>query len=548
MKRYFFYILFLNALTTHSLIGYSQQTTTTVITPINNGDTSEINILGSNRLTLLKTDDTTTLQILAGHVKLKQGKTFFNCDSCILDKQHNLFEAWGNVHINDNDSINVFSGHLRYIIDQKLAYLDQNVKLSDGKGTLTTPDLEYNVKTNIGIYTHGGKVINKKTVLTSKEGYYYASLKDIYFKYNVVLNDPAYKIRTDSLLYSTATQITRFIAPTTIKDSSGRTIQTSDGYYNMAAGKAEFGQRPIIRDKNTLVIADKVAFNDSIGTSQAVGNVIIKDTAQGTTILAGEVFRDTKKDRFLAQNKPLMIIKQDKDSIYISATTIFSARLTDLPNKKDSITKKDSIIKDTVKGRKILKVEKTDSTNRYIEAYGNVRIFSDSMQAVSDSLFYSLKDSTYKLFKEPIVWSNGVQLTGDTIFLLTKNRKADKLRVFENSMLVSKLDPEMFNQVSANRMIGYFTNGALDSLRAIANARSIYYLQDQDSAYVGVNDATSDIIDFYQHRAEGEAIVMRNAVEATLWPIRQKTPQEMRIPGFKWLENRRPKTKFELFE
>ena len=81
MKRYFFYILFLNALTTHSLIGYSQQTTpNAIITPVNSGDTSEVNIIGSNRLTLLKTDDTTTLQILAGHVKLKQGKTFFRSE------------------------------------------------------------------------------------------------------------------------------------------------------------------------------------------------------------------------------------------------------------------------------------------------------------------------------------------------------------------------------------------------------------------------------------------------------------------------------------
>ncbi|MGB3005617.1 MAG: OstA-like protein, partial [Chitinophagaceae bacterium] len=193
-----------------------------------------VDILASKRLTILKLNDSTTLQILAGAVKLKQGTTLFTCDSCVMNSNKKTFEAWGNVHINDADTANIYSSHLRYLIDKRLAYLDGNVRLTDGKGTLTTPDLEYDMNTDIGIYKHGGKVVNKKTVLTSKEGYYYAGLRDVYFKNNVFLKDPAYTIKTDSLLYNTQTQTSRFIAETFIKDSSGRTIETKDGFYNIA--------------------------------------------------------------------------------------------------------------------------------------------------------------------------------------------------------------------------------------------------------------------------------------------------------------------------
>ena len=82
------------------------------------------------------------------------------------------------MHINDADTINVYANHLRYLIDRKIAYLDGAVKLTDGKGTLTTPDLEYDMSTDIGIYKNGGKVVNKTTTLTSKEGYYYAGLRE----------------------------------------------------------------------------------------------------------------------------------------------------------------------------------------------------------------------------------------------------------------------------------------------------------------------------------------------------------------------------------
>ncbi|HPN58528.1 MAG TPA: OstA-like protein, partial [Chitinophagaceae bacterium] len=545
-------------------------------TPINPQATSDslrdIQILGSDRFTILKVDDSTTLQILAGHVRLKQGSSLFNCDSCVLNNGIRIFEAWGNVHIKDVDTVNITSSHLRYLIDKKIAYLDGGVKLTDGKGTLTTPDLEYDMNTEIGIYKNGGRVVNKKSVLTSQEGWYYAGLRDIYFKKNVVMKDPAYDIYTDSLLYNTQSQSTRFIAQTVIKDTSGRIIETSDGFYNMATGKAEFGKRPVIRDTKSRVYitGDQFAFNDSLQTSQALGNVVIIDSVQGTTILAGVVWQDKKNDRMLATNKPLMIIKQDNDSIYVTADTLFSARLSDLYARKDSMVKdtmkgvqvinlgknkgankgdsltapqpiapatdslskkedelvliasrQDSLTKDSVVAPVIVAADqlppvadsskkgmpavqltpaassdslakrtatdslslakkdpnKKDSTDRYFEAYRNVRIFSDSMQAVSDSMFYSFKDSVFRLFQNPVLWSKGSQITGDTVLLFTKNKKADRVKVFENSFLVNESEPGIYNQVRSIRMDGWFKEGSLDSVRAAGYAECIYFIQ-----------------------------------------------------------------------
>jgi lipopolysaccharide export system protein LptA len=500
-----------------------------------------VEILEARKFELRTTNDSTQLQILAGNVKLKQGTTFFYCDSCVINNNTKTFEAWGKVHINDSDTTNIYSNHLRYLTDKKLAYLDGAVKLTDGKGVLTTPDLEYDMTTNIGIYKHGGKVVNKKTILTSKEGYYYGGLRDIYFKNKVLLKDPGYDIKTDSLLYNTESGMVRFIAETFIKDSSGRTIETKDGFYNLQTGKAEFGQRPIIRDGKIFITGDKVAFNDSTGTSQAVGNVIIIDSVQGSTILAGEVFRDNKNDRILATRKPLMIIKQDNDSIYVTADTLFSARLSDLYGKKDSI------IKDTVKGTKVVKVNDKDSTNRYLEAYRNVRIFSDSLQAVSDSLFYSFKDSVFRLYQDPVIWAKESQISGDTVLVFTKNKKADRLKVFENSFLVNRMDPEVYNQIKSSRMDGYFNDGSIDSVRASGFAECIYYIQDEDSAYTGINESKSDLLDIYFGNQELQKVVFRSAVTGTIWPIKQKSPSEMKLPNFRWLDSRRPKTKYELF-
>ncbi|MBK6935616.1 MAG: hypothetical protein IPH18_01060 [Chitinophagaceae bacterium] len=516
----------------------------TIVAQPGSDSLKRVDILESRHLTLLKLNDSVNLQILAGNVRLKQGTALFRCDSCVINSYTNTFEAWGNVHINDADTTNVYASHLRYLINKRLAYLDGSVRLTDGKGTLTTPDLEYDLNTDIGIYKHGGKVVNKKTVLTSREGYYYAGLRDVYFKNNVELKDPAYFIKTDSLLYNTQSQTTRFIAETFIKDSSGRTIETKEGYYNVATGKAEFGRRPIIRDGKIYITGDNVAIDDSTGISQAKGNVIIIDSAQGTTIIAGEVFRDNKKDRMLATRKPLMIIKQDNDSIYVAADTLFSARLSDLPNKKDSL------VIDTLDKTKVVdlnKNEKNDSTNRYFEAYRNVRIFSDSMQAICDSMYYSFKDSVFRLYQKPVLWAKESQITGDIVWVFTKNKKADKVEVFENSFLVNRIEPEVYNQIKSSRMDGWFIEGSLDSVRAKGLAECIYYIQDEDSAYTGINESKCDVMDIYFKKQELQKVVFRSDVTGTIWPMSYKKPGEMRLPNFIWLDDKRPKTKYELF-
>jgi len=507
-------------------------------------DTSKrVQILNYTRQLTFKTiDDTTKLTIIVGTVKMRQGNSLFYCDSCVINNNTNVFEAWGNVHINDSDTTDIWSNHLIYFTKRKVANLDGNVKLSDGKATLTTPDLEYNMETNIGTYNHGGTVTNKKTVLTSQEGQYFADLKDVYFKKNVLLKDPAYTITTDSLLYNSGTQTTRFISQTTIIDSTGRTIKTKSGSYNQQTGKAEFGLRPEIKDGDYIVIGNTVRGDDSTGMYVAEGNAIVRNTKDGTTIIGGIIIQNKKTNSVLATRKPLMIIKQDNDSTLITADTLFSARLT------DRFGNKDSIVVDSVKGTKIAAINEKDSTNRYFEAYRNVRIFNDSLQAASDSMFYSFKDSVFRLYQDPVVWANNSQVTGDTILLFTKNKKADKVQAFENGFMVNEVQKDVYNQIKSTRIDGWFIDGNIDSVRARGLAECIYYIQDDDSAFTGINESKSDLIDIYFVQKQLNKVVFRSEVTGTLWPMKQKSPSEMVLPKFRWLEARRPKSKFEMYE
>jgi len=495
----------------------------------------------SDTLREAKKDSLTTIQSLFGHVKLQQEKTLFFADSVSINQKDNVVEAFGNVHINDSDTTNIYSQYMRYLVDKKYIIFQKQVSLTDGKGVLTTEDLQYDLNQKIGNYTSNGKVVDGKTTVTSKDGTYYAETKDVYFKRDVVLKDPAYDLTADSLLYNTESQIATFITDTYIRDSSGRTIRTKEGYYDLHNHRARFGQRAKITDGGQSVIADSIQFDDSTGISIARGNAVFKDTAQGTVVIANQMISDKKTNSLLATEKPLMIIRQDNDSIYVRADTLFSGQIPDsVLNQKDSaggITAADK------------RNNANDSSKRYLQGYHHVRIFSDSLQAVADSLYYSGLDSIFRLFTNPIAWASGYQITGDTMYLYTKNKKPDHLYVFENGLVVGKSGTNMYNQVKGNTLNGYFKNGEIDFMRAKGSAESVYYIKDDSMALVGVNRVTkADIIDMIFLNKELNKVVLRNDAEGTMYPIKKVNLDDMRLRNFKWLDEKRPKSKFELFE
>jgi len=499
------------------------------------GDTTEmVEILpGTKKMNLKTLPDGSQVQILVGNVRLKQGTTLFTCDSCVLNDAAKTFSAFGRVHINESDTGHVWANNLRYLYDKKYAYLNGNVRLTDGHGNLTTNTLEYDVARKIGMYKNGGKVVNARTTVTSQEATYYMDVKDVFFKKNVFMKDPVNTIQTDSIWYNTELQNARFVSKTVIKDTSGRVITTTEGTYDGIARKTEFTQRTTIVDKSLTVTGDNILSDDSTGNIRIEGRGVLIDTAKGISILAEKIFANKKTEAFLATQKPLMIVKQEKDSIYIAADTLFSARLSDL-------------FVDTSKNAK--KPNPKDSTNRYFEAYRNVRVFSDSVQSVSDSLFYSFKDSIFQLYQDPVVWSRKSQVTGDTIFLHTKNKKPTFIKVIENSFMISEIQRGVYNQVKSTKMDGYFKEGVIDSVKAKGAAESVYFIQDKDSAFSSVNQTQSDAIDIYFAKGDLHKVVLRSSVKGTLYPIKQKSPGEMKLEKFRWLESKRPKTKYELFE
>jgi len=306
-----------------------------------------IEIVQGNSLRSKTVDSVTTVETIAGNVVLKEGATTFICDSAIINHHTNSLEAFGNVHINQNDSINTYSQHLIYAATDRIAHLDKDVRITNKKGTLFTQNLDYDLKTNIGNYYNGGKVINGKTTLTSSEGTYYADTKDVYFKKNVHLVDPKYDIVTDSLLYNTDADLVTFITGTYIKSPNSGNVYTTQGTYDLKNGKAFFGNRSVIQDTSGVTsTADDMAFEEKTGIAQLRGNAVIRDTVNHFTLVANQIFSNKKTSSFLATQKPVLIFvnQKGKDSTFIAGDTLYSGIVKPTVNTgEDNTSKGDSL-------------------------------------------------------------------------------------------------------------------------------------------------------------------------------------------------------------
>lgn len=520
----------------------------------------ELEFRNVNRYTS-RTVDSGFIRTFAGKVVVYHEGTLFYCDSAVYSSFNRVLEAFGNIHINDGDSIHAYGQYLKYLASNRYAYLSKNVKLTDKKAILTTSELEYDIGLKIGIYKNGGTIKNGNSVLTSQDATYYSDLREAFFKRNVRLKDPKYNLQTDSLLYNLNAEKVTFITETTIIDSSKRKIITSDGYYDLKIGKAELGKNPLIIDGAVSITGIKVAFDDKSGISQVEGNGVLIDTAQGITVLANQLFSNKNSGALLATKKPLLIIKQKTDSIYIAADTLFSGKLSDLPRIQDSTKVLDADFKNTMlyasdslakkeNNKKLSKAEQDSANkNRFFEAYHHVRIFSDSVQAVCDSLFYSGIDSVFRMFKDPVAWANKSQITGDTMYLYTRNKQPERVQVFNNGLAVNQSDSNLFNQLAGYTINAYFTEGKINYIRSRGEAETIYYIMDDDSAYTSVSRMSSEVIDFrFDSLQDLEEIAYIFEPKGENIPIQKVNPKEMLLRGFSWREALRPKNKFELFE
>ncbi|MFT4061898.1 MAG: OstA-like protein [Edaphocola sp.] len=188
---------------------------------------------------------------------------------------------------------------------------------------------------------------------------------------------------------------------------------------------------------------------------------------------------------------------------------------------------------------------------RYFVAYNHVVIYSDSLQGRCDSLRYSQSDSMLRMYVQPVLWPQNGQLKGDVIYMQMDSNKLSEIIVPKNAIMVNRSGPEqadMFDQIQGNSIHAWLKDNKIDSLRAEPDASSIYFVTDEDSAYVGSSEGKAESIEVHFKTEQVHRIIYRKEIELKTTPMKDVEPSALRLGRFLWQAAERPKSLAEFLQ
>ena len=334
-----------------------------------------------------------------------------------------------------------------------------------------------------------------------------------------------------------------------------RIIKGKDVWYNSNTGHMEGKGDVDIEDKknNRTIRGQHVVYNASTGEMENYGNAFVDDRAadrviKGDTLIYNEKtrmgqahgrvdFLDRKhKNAFRAQDcfytdeaalayggdpGPLAMDFSQGDTLYVHADTV-RMRAWNV---------------------------NTDSVYREIYGVDHVRAYRTDVQAVCGLLIANSLDSCVTLYEDPVLWNGERQILGDSIRAFMNDSTLRDAFVMGNALSIERMaDREHYNQISAKTMHTHFIDGVARQATAIDNVISIFYpTDDKDSTLIGLVYAETDTMRMYLSPERKLEKIWMPKTEGTMYPMTQIPPERVKLRGFVWLENLRPRDKDDVF-
>lgn len=462
-------------------------------------------------------------QVLNGNVVMRKGDMFMYCDSAYFYEESNSFDAFGNVRMEQGDTLFVYADELNYDGASELAILyadfGKKVRLINKDVKLETDVFNYDMLNEVGYYTNGGVLTDKQNKLTSVAGEYHPNTKDAYFNYNVHLrslqNADTLHIYTDSLDYNTATHIAKIVSKSEIVNSDG-VIYSTSGIYNTDTGVGDLYKRSLVVTKRgSTLTGDTLFYDRTKGFGEAFGGVIVTDSVRQVSLHGEYGFYNEIADSAFVTIRALAKEYSRGDTLYLHGDTI------------NAYTEPDS----------------TKVTN----AFHRVRFYRSDMQGICDSLSMTDRDSIMYMYRHPVVWSDERQIFGNVIYLHLNDSTIDWARLPQFGFTAEHIAEDCYNQLSGTDLTAWFNDSTLRRLYVEGNVQLIMFPMENDSTYNKYVQTESSYMDSYYDHNTVDSIHFWPETTTKVVPLYLARKNSYFLPKFAWYEDLRPWSPEDVF-
>lgn len=524
---------------------FAQQGATPVFVPqVPTADRAAGNRVFLEHADVLRKTDADSFMVLVGDVMFTKGPMYMYCDSCHYYPDTESMEAFGNVRMEQGDTLFVYADELVYDgrpeAEIATLYADpgKKVRLINKEVELKTDIFVYDLKFDLGYYNVGGELTDASNRLTSLEGEYVPSTKEANFYTDVHLNSHSQTdtldIYTDTLYYNTALHIAELNAQSTIVNARG-TVYTRRGAYLTDSNICMLSERPtIITSQNQRLIADSVYYNRGAGYAEAFGRMELTDIDNKAMVCGQYGYYNELRDSSYVTGQAVIKEYSEGDTLFLHGRYI------------ETFIELDTLAyeADTIAG--IPETFKVDTCHVAV-IYPRVRFFRSDLQGVCDSMRFTQRDSMLRMFVNPVIWNQDQQIFGNVIELHLNDSTVDKAILPEFGFAAQLIEGEHYNQISGKKMTAYFIDSDLRHLDIEGNVEIIMYPQESDSTFNKIVNAESSFLAADFKNRVTEKVKMWPDTNGKATPLFMAKRSLYYLAKFKWFGDLRPVSPEDIF-
>lgn len=479
--------------------------------------------------------------VVTGNVQFTRDGMVMKCDSAHFFTETESFDAFGHISMEQGDTLFIYADELNFDAPGKIAYLyadpGKKVKLINRGVTLETDIFTYDLDIEIGYYTTGGYLHDGQNRLTSTYGEYVPSTKESNFYDKVALQslgkDDTLYIFSDSLYYNTNTRVAIVTSPSEIINGRG-TIYTRDAYYDTTRDSTiMFDRSLVVSPEGRTVTADTIVYDRLVGIAECWGGAVLTDSVRQASLTADYVFFNQGTDSAYATGRLLVKEYSKGDTLYLHGKQINAFRITDSVHVAGTPA-------DTILGTPAVPDTIRVDTFNVADIWPRVRFFRSDMQGLCDSMHVSNADTTLRMYRHPVIWSEQRQIFGNIIELHMNDSTIDEANLPDFAFTCEHLSDEYYNQISGKKMNAKLEDGSLRQLYIDGNVELIMYPEENDSTINKMVNATSAYLLALFKDGTTEYIKMWPQTSGQATPLFLLRKSQLYLPKFQLFKGMRP--------
>lgn len=537
-----------------------------------------------------------------GHVSILQEETVLTSDKLtylvkedlaqfrgsvvqLTDKDHNTLRT-RHLDYNTKDSVAIFmnGGAMRdkdgQIIESRRGTYDsknktftfvENVNMFTDSIFVKTSNLVYESDLSLATFGAGTNAWKEENMLSSEKGWYDSAKELFLFSDTVHVMSEEQEGWCDSLFFNKLTSDVEMLGNAQVSD-------TTRNVYALA-GRIEYmdSLSKVTLTRSPAVISRMDEENGAVDTVYLGAQKLVYMTRPKfevdsmTVVLAGQRLEAMNVDPVgeyrkkaaeaaakameqAVENDPNLAAKKaaaEKKAAEAAARKAATEKKAQAKQALDTLSRPDSLktidslmVSDSLHvmdSMAVVEPAKDSTKIGFLEAIKDVRIYKKDMQIVCDSLLYSDLDSLARMFKEPMIWQEGVrQYSADSVSVLVRDGAMDKASLMSEAFIVIEEDSTHYNQIKGMEMLAFFDDkGGLERFDVLGGASALFYIE-ENGVYATVNKTDSKMLSATFADGELQRIHYYDQPKNDGYPKVQLSDEERKLKGYNWQPQRRP--------